>query len=138
MPEQSIHRLRVARDLMIRLVGGWTTLLGATMILNGPGGLASGVFTASRFLPWWVWGAGALTAGVLTLIPHTAAAGLRACVAWFGLWGVILGIGAIQTQRSLYAISIYGLVVSLVIVLVILHRDLRRLLTTQHRDGAST
>lgn len=131
MPTQSTHLLRAGRDLAIRIAGGCLTLVGLVMIANGPNGLNSGVFTASRFLPWWVWGSLAATAGLLTLLPHTRSIGLRLTVGWYALWGVILCIGAVQTWRSLYAVPIYLLLVCLHVLLVVLHDDQRRVLSKE-------
>lgn len=128
MPDQSIHLLRATRDLAIRISGGGLALVGALMIANGPGGLASGVFTASRFLPHYVWGSLAIAAGALALVPATRYWGVRAVVAWYALWGVILAIGAIEAHRSLYAIAVYFNLVCLQVLLVILHDDQRRVL----------
>lgn len=126
MPARTVHTLMQAWRVLLLLAGLAMLVIGTGMLTNGPTGLAGGVFVVSDFLPYWAWAAWALTGGVLILLAPSRIPGLLVAAAWFAIWGSVIMIGSVLTERAWYVFGIYPLLVSVYTLLAVTEHELGR------------
>lgn len=108
-----------------RTLGAGITGIGLAILVAGSSGLAGSMFSASSWAPWWVWGTGAIAAGVGVLTEPTRAFGHLAAAAWYAVWGVLLAITATRGDAPLYVVPMYLQLVAMHMLLLILGRRMR-------------
>lgn len=117
-------------DLVLR---AWVVLLlmaavaqiavGCTLLLSGEDGLQGGIFANSNWIPWWLWGATSIGAGLL--IPFSGPLrniGVTVAVVWYGLWWGLLGASILSPPSDAptyptYPLAIYGFLTGLHVLL---------------------